>query len=274
MPMFFPASFTWITILVYLFASISGLGGMAFHKPALRRLGCTLALLAFVCQTLVLIFGFHRLVGLTLGSYLQMLAWFFLLCGIAAWWRLRHDTIILLAAPLGLMLFLMSASSLDMAINLPASLSTSFYALHIGALLLGLALICLAFIAAIIFIFLQKRIKSKKNIARLAQDMPALTLLDKINAVCVLGAFPLYTIGILAGLFWARPVFGATISGDPKEIASLAVWILLAILFHNRLASGWKGRKPAILAIMIFLVSILSILIINFFMASHHGLHP
>lgn len=273
MAMLTPEAFTGLTIIVYLLATLAGLAGMLLRRPAWRGAGCWLALAAFFCQTFMLIMGFHKILpaGLSPGAYLQLLAWFFLLCGICAWWRLKHDALVLFAAPFGLILFLMSLAWLDLPISLSPSLTAPFYALHIGALFLGLGLLCVAFIAGLIFFPLQKRLKSKKNMKGFWRDMPALAMLDRINAACVMGAFPLYTIGLLAGLFWARPVFGKTLSGDPKEIASLLVWLLLAILFHNRMAKGWKGRKPALLAIIIFLLSFLSLFAINMLLPTHHA---
>lgn len=268
-----PYAITYITIAIYTGASLAGLCGMLLRKPLWRKLGCWLALLAFFCQTLALILGFHHsLTGaLSIGAYLQLLAWFFLLCGIGAWWRLREETLILLAAPFGLVLFLISAQFLEINVSLPAYLSSAFYALHIGALFLSLGLLFVAFIAGILFMVLEKRLKGKKNIKGFWRDMPSLLLLDNINSACALGSFPLYTLGILTGLIWSAPVYGQTISGDPKEIASLFIWILLAVLFHNRLALGWKGRKPALLAVIIFILSLFSIFAVNFLFPSHHS---
>lgn len=271
--MFSPYVITLITIAIYFLASCTGIGGMLTRSVRMRQIGCWLSLLAFFCQTLALILGFHRNISgaLSIGAYLQLLAWFFLLCGIGAWWRLREDVLILLAAPFGLILFLMSVQFLNISVFLPPYLSSTFYALHIGALFLSLGLLFVCFMASLLFVFLEKRLKGKKNIKGFWQDMPSLLLLDNINAACVLSAFPLYTLGILTGLLWSAPVYGQTFSGDPKELASLFIWILLAILFHNRLTLGWKGRKPAIMAILIFILSIFSIFAINFLMPTHHS---
>lgn len=264
---------TAITICFYLCASVAGICGFVWRKAQLRRFGCWLSLASFICQTLILVFGFHRLLpsGLSFGAYLQLLAWFSLLAGVCAWLRLRQDAILLFAAPLGLILFLMSSPWLATPIRLPASLSAPFYALHIGALFLGLGLLALAFLAGIAFLIMQGRLKARKNLSGVWEDMPALALLDKINAVCAIFAFPLYTIGLVAGLFWARPVFGASFSGDTKEIISVFVWALLGLLFYNRISGGWAGRKPAMLACAIFLLSLFSILVINLFFPTHHG---
>lgn len=268
-----PESLTAFTIAFYLLATVCGITGMIWRKAAWRKAGSWLAIASFLCQTLILIFGFHKLMpgGLSFGAYLQLLAWFFLLCGIGAWQHLRQDAILLFAAPLGLILFLVSAPWLELPIKLPQSLSTPFYALHIGSLFLSLGLLALAFMAGVIFIFLERRIKAKKTMKGVWEDMPALSMLDKINAFCAITAFPLYTIGVIAGLIWAGPVFGSTFSGDAKEIVSIFVWGLLAFLFFKRVLGGWRGRKPALVAIIIFILSIFSIIFVNLFLSAHHG---
>lgn len=271
--MFSPENLTAITIFFYSLATVCGLAGMICRKPALRRAGIWLAIASFLCQTLILIFGFHKLMpaGISFGAYLQLLAWFLLLAGIGAWQYLRRDAILLFAAPLGLILFLISAPWLQLPIRLPASLSTPFYALHIGSLFLSIGLLALASIASAIFLFLEHRIKSKKAMKGIWQDMPALSMLDKVNAFCSLAAFPLYTIGAVAGLIWSRPVFGSAFNGDPKEIFTIFVWALLGLLFYKRASGGWHGRKPALLALVIFLLSLFSFLFINLFLSAHHG---
>lgn len=268
-----PEASTLITLIFYALASIVGLAGMIMRSPLWRRLGCWLAMAGFICQTLMLAMGFHKALpgGLSLGAYLQMLAWFVLLCGLAVWFKLRQEAALLFAAPLGLMLFAMSAPYLSALVQVPPSLKAPFYALHIGALFLSLGLLALAFAAGALFLFLEGRIKSKQSMKGFWQDMPALSMLDKINAFTTLTAFPLYTLGIVAGLIWAKPVFGAMVTGDPKEVISIVVWLLFAVLFHNRLANGWKGRKPARLAVFIFLLCLFSIIVVNTFMDTHHA---
>ena len=268
-----PGYFTLFTILVYAAASACGVAGLVRGKKPMLALAGKLALLAFFCQTAVLILGFHKSPDgfLSLGAYLQLLAWFILLCGVSAWWRLHHETLLLFALPLGLILFLLSAPSLDMSIRLPGYLSLPFYALHIGALFLSLGLLGLGCVASLLFLLLERKIKERKQLHGFWQGLPAITLLDKINAACGLAAFPLYTLGVVAGLFWAIPAYGQRVVTDPKELTSLLVWLLLAILFHNRLAKNWRGRKPAILTLIIFSLSLASLFAVNFLLDTHHG---
>jgi len=268
-----PESSTLLTLALYALATFCGVLGTALRSPLWRKAGCWLALAGFAAQTLLLASGFHKSLpgGLSLGAYLQMLAWFVMLCGLTIWLRMRQEAAALFSAPLALMLFAMSAPYLSALIRVPESLKAPFYALHIGALFLSLSLLALAFAAGALFIYLEGRIKSKQRMEGFWQDMPALSILDKINAFTVLTGFPLYTVGLASGLIWAKPVYGAVISGDPKEVITIIVWLLFAWLFYNRLTSNWKGRRPARLAVFIFVLSLFSIIVVNTFMDTHHA---
>ena len=268
-----PEFSTGVTLTFYGIASAAGIAGMMARSSLWRRLGCILAVAGFACQTLMLSLGFHKALpgGLSAGAYFQMMAWFVVLCGIAAWAKLRQEVPLVFATPLGLMLFAMSAPYLAAVVQVPPSLTTSFYALHIGALFLSLALLALAFAAGALFLFIEARIKSKQTMKGFWLDMPALSILDKINAITTMTGFPLYTLGIVAGLIWAKPVFGGTVTGDPKEVISIVIWLMYSVLFHNRLTKGWKGRKPAQLAVFVFILCLFSIIVVNTFMETHHA---
>lgn len=265
-----PEVSTAVTILIFVLATIAGFWGILARNAGIRRAACLLAVSGFVCQTAMLGLGFHK-AGLSVGAYMQLLAWFLVLCGIGVWAKFRQDAILLFAAPLSLFLFASSSPLLGAFVHVPNSLHAPFFALHIGSLLLSLALLLVGAVASLLFLVLQGRIKNKHSMKGFWQDIPALSMLEKISAVATGIAFPLYTLGIAAGLFWAKPAFGASVSGDPKEIVSILVWLMFAILFYGRFARAWKGRRPARLTVAIFLISMLSIFLVNGFLDSHHS---
>ena len=246
-----PETSTLLTLCCYGAATVAGLAGMLLRNAFWRRLGCWLAGLGFVCQTFSLLLGFHK----TMPTGL----------------RYKQEALLLLATPLALILFAVSAPYLSAVVQVPPQLKGSFYALHVGALFLSMGLMTLAFAASSLFLFLERRIKSKQRMEGFWQDMPALSLLDKINAFGVAASFPLYTLGVVSGLFWAKPVYGATFTGDPKEVVSIIVWLLMAYVFHGRLATGWRGRKPARLMVLVFGLSLFSIVVVNTLMETHHS---
>lgn len=264
---------TCLTMVIYFAAVCSGFGGLLGKSRVFEKSGAILGIAAFLCQTLLLVLGFHKLFpgGPSGGAYLQLLAWFILLCGILAWLRLKTFWLILFATPLSLLLFILSLPYLNNTIQLPDYITTSFYTLHIGSLFLSLGLFSLAALAGCIFLFIANALKNRKKLKYLRADLPALALLDQVNSICVLTGFPLYTLGLITGFTWSKTVFGSTISLDPKEFTSLFIWILLAILFHNRLVKGWSGRKPALISLFIFILCLFSILVVNFYFPTHHA---
>ncbi|MBQ9537348.1 MAG: cytochrome c biogenesis protein CcsA [Desulfovibrionaceae bacterium] len=264
---------TVITIIFYAGSTLLGLWGMLSRKNSLQAAGCWLALAGFIFQTATLILGFHKSFqgALSPGAYLQMLAWFVGLTGLGIWYKMKQRTALTFAAPFCLLLFAMSLPYMEQSLPLPATVQNSFYLLHIASLLLSLAFLAMSFIVSAIFLVLERKIKTKQHVTGFMQDMPALSLLDKINGVGILTAFPLYTIGLLTGILRAKPTYGAYFTGDPKEVVSIIIWLLLAIIFHNRLVKAWTGKKPALLIVCVFLLSVFSLLVVNTIMDSHHA---
>ncbi len=262
-----------LIILFYGIATLCGILGILLRQRWLRIVACLCTVGGFALQTFDMARGSHGLTpgGLSWGAYLQILAWFILICGFFGQWKTKHSTPIIFLTPLALMLFLLSLRLLQAQITLPESLSGTFYTLHIGSLYLSLALMTLAFAAGIMFIHTENMIKSKEPLTGFRKDFPALAILDKVNAVTAMVGFPLFTIGIVSGVIWAGSTWGKSVSGDPKEIVSFLVWGLFAWLFYMRTLQGRGGRKPALLALWLFALSAFSILVVNTFMNSHHA---
>jgi len=260
-------------LIAYASASLCAFAGLIGRAVLLRRAACFTAVGGFALQTLAFMLGSHAALpgGLSLGAYLQLLAWFLLLCGMLAWGKLKLEAPLLFAAPPAFLLAAAAHPFLHRQIVLPETLSGYFYALHIGALFLSLAFIVLASGAGLLFLYVQRKIKAKERLVGFQKDFPALSMLDKINSLCVTAGFPLYTLGIGTGFVWSASVWGKTLSGDPKEIISLFIWLGFAALFHQRLLRGWQGRKPALCAVGLCALCVFSIVVVNVFLPTHHA---
>jgi cytochrome c-type biogenesis protein CcsB len=88
-------------------------------------------------------------------------------------------------------------------------------------------------------------------------------VLDNLSYRILGIAFPLLTIGILSGAVWANEAWGSYWSWDPKETWALLTWFVFAIYLHTRLSKGWKGKKPAIIASIGFVVVLICYLGVN-----------
>ena len=66
--------------------------------------------------------------------------------------------------------------------------------------------------------------------------------------------FPLLTLGIISGAVWANEAWGSYWSWDPKETWALITWLVFAMYMHARITYGMRGRMPAVLAAIGFVV--------------------
>jgi ABC-type transport system involved in cytochrome c biogenesis permease subunit len=100
--------------------------------------------------------------------------------------------------------------------------------------------------------------------------LPSLTDLDRINQVSLLWGFPLLTLGIMAGSIWARTVWGSLWQWDPKQVWTLTAWIFYALILHQRIAIGWKGRRAALFSLLAFGILVASFVVVNLFFVTAH----
>jgi ABC-type uncharacterized transport system permease subunit len=264
-----------VVALLYLAVSALFIAGMVGRHPGLKRAASILATAGFALHTLglagrVVSEGGEALVHAPF--YLSLLSWALLLTFFIVRRTMHMEFLALTAAPLALILFLASLA-FTAKVVLPTALAGPFFALHIGSLFASIALLTMAFGAGAWFLNLEKRIKTKEKLSGFQQDMPSLNALDSANHWAVVLGFPLYTLGLVAGFIWGWFTWGRTLQWNFLTIAPVAIWLCYAYLFHQRLAAGWRGRKPAALAMFVFILCIL-MLGMNFLLPTHHSVTP
>jgi ABC-type uncharacterized transport system permease subunit len=259
-----------LVVVLYLAASAFFLLGYRSESGKRRRAAAWLAGIGFLLHTLLLMHFLFATAFRTLpsGYYIRIFSWGVVLVFFLLWWRFKVGFLALIASPLALLVYIASLALPGMKNPLPESLSGVFLGAHVGALFLCFGLLAVAFGAGLAFLRLNSRIKSKEALKDLSSDMPALSTFDAVNKVAVLGGFPLYTLGLAAGFFrpgftWDRLIFWF----------SLLIWFVFAFTFYQRLAVGWRGRKPAVAAISLFLMICLS-LAMNYFLPTEQSFHP
>ncbi len=186
--------------------------------------------------------------------------------------RIKSKTLILGAfiAPLAFLMTLPSVILPQGIIQIDPSLGNPWILVHIMLVFLGEALFTVAFIAGVLYIFQEKQIKSKR-MRSFFKRLPSLTTLDNLNHICLLTGFPLLTIGLALGLLSVKEIWGALWSWGQKETWSLVTWFLYAALIHGRLASGWKGRRAALGAVLGFGVILFTFFVIGYVAPGQHN---
>lgn len=261
-----------LPLLFYAGASILLVLSFLARRKTLGHWGLALCLIGLAGQTAWMFSLYSR--GFFMGreSYLLFLAWGLVAIALLAWWRLKVEILLLAAAPLAFFLVLFVLLGQRAAVPTEASLYGPVFVMHLVAVFTAFAFMAIGAVAGLLFLWQEKAIKKKTPLSVHQKDLPSLALLDKVNAITTRYGFPLFAIGVLLGFVWARLAWGAILTGDAKEVFSLLVLIVYAVLFHQREALGWCGKKPAMMALFVFALSLFSLLVVNTLFSTHHNL--
>lgn len=101
--------------------------------------------------------------------------------------------------------------------------------------------------------------------------LPPADDLDRVTYKIICIAFPLLTLMIAAGAYWANQAWGSYWSWDPKETWAAITWLVYAGYLHMRITRGWKGRRAAWFAILGFGVVIFTFFGVTYLLPGLHA---
>ena len=105
----------------------------------------------------------------------------------------------------------------------------------------------------------------------LQKMLPSADKLDDVTYKIICIAFPLLTLMIAAGAYWANQAWGSYWSWDPKETWAAITWLVYAGYLHMRITRGWKGRRAAWFAILGFAVVIFTFFGVTYLLPGLHA---
>jgi cytochrome c-type biogenesis protein CcsB len=260
------------TLLLYMLSSAGYLIYLFLQKGYLQRLGYALLCAGFICHTVILVLGFVESGNIPLGNLrntLCLAGW--AVAGVFLIIKYRYNIKILgiYAAPF-IALIMVIVSNLP---HEPAQTKTIFKSVwlvsHVIAIFLGEAAFALACGIGVLYLIQENAIKTKRH-RFFFRRLPSLDLLDTVGYACIVIGFTMLTLGLITGFVYAKSVWGRFWSGDPKEVWAGITWLFYAVLLHERLAVGWRGRRSAIMAIIGFGVLLFTFLGVNLLMEGHH----
>ncbi len=105
----------------------------------------------------------------------------------------------------------------------------------------------------------------------LEQHLPDAGALDRITYKTICIAFPLLTLMIAAGAYWANRAWGSYWNWDPKETWAAITWLVYAGYLHMRITRGWRGRRAAYFAILGFAVVMFTFFGVTYLLPGLHA---
>ena len=265
--------FSVITTLLYAVGTVGYLIYVIRTEKAIHRIAYGFLLTGFLSHTLglgMLVSQIRQMPVTTLPQTFSLFAW--AIVGSYLAFQLKFNIRILgtFVSPLAVVFMLLSSAIPGQVIPNSKLFKSFWLTLHVATMFVGMAIFALAFCAGIMYLLQERQIKTK-SFGLLYRRLPSLEVLDSLNYVCLTFGFPLITIGLISGFVYAGAVWSSFWHWDPKEVLSVVTWLIYAVLLHERLAVGWRGRRAAIMAIIGFSVILVTFVGTSVILKVHHS---
>ncbi len=267
------AFFSYLTLIAYFLTSGLFLTFFLAQREAFCRGGAWSMAVGLGTHTLALLTAVwdHGLLAIaTFAGALSAFAWALVSTFLLLFWRHPVKVLGALVAPLAALVVSGSLIIPGGANSVSPVLQSFWVYLHILLAFLGNAALSLAGLGGIFYLIQERALKGKK-FGFFYRRLPSLEQLDALNYWCLTVGFPLLTGAIITGSLYAQLTMGRFWNWDPKEILTLIAWFIYAVLLHERLAVGWRGRRAALMAICGFLVLVITFVTANLWLSGYHS---
>jgi len=252
----------YISFGAYLTAGILYLLQLIFDKDSLGQNALRLTILAWILQSVLLVFRFidTGYPFLTSGdlSYLFS-AWVaattFLLLNL----RYRFSLVGAFILPLISIFYLLAWFSREDYRAGSALMHSPWASVHIIFSFLALAVLAVSFVLGIIFIIEEFQLKYKVS-PKLFLRLPSLEAVEQTHAKALTVGFALLSGGIITGAIWAKSVTGVYFFEDARQLWAICAWLIYGFFLQARFAAGWRGRKGVLLSLIGFAVILFTFL--------------
>ncbi|RJQ84512.1 MAG: c-type cytochrome biogenesis protein CcsB [Desulfobacteraceae bacterium] len=262
-----------LAILLYMLSAAAYCAYLFLQREFLQKAGHILLSLGFACQTAVIGWAFidtgHVPVN-NLHETLSIVAWALVGSFLALNARFHLRVLGIYTAPLAAFILLAAIQFPREPLQPENMLRGIWLTVHIITIFIGDAAFALAAGIGVLYLLQERNIKAKTR-GFFFKRLPSLDLLDTTAYACIVGGFTMLTIGLISGMVYAKILWGRFWAWDPKEVWSAVTWIFYAVLLHERLAVGWRGRRAAVMAIVGFAVLLFTFFGVNFLLKGHHG---
>ena len=262
-----------LAVIFYVLGTAGYYAYLFFQRNSLQQWGWLLQGIGFACQTLLMVWTYMKtghMPANNLHETLYLVAWALVGVHLAVSAKFKIKILGIYAAPLAVFILLVAIQFPKQPLQPSNLLQGAWIVIHVLTVFGGDGALALAAGAGMLYLIQEHNIKSKTR-GFFFKRLPSLELLDNTGHACIVVGFTLLTIGLITGMIFAKIQWGRFWDWDPKEVWSAVTWLFYAVLLHERLAVGWRGRRAALMAIAGFAVMLFTFFGVNFLLSGHHG---
>lgn len=258
-----------IALIVYAVAAGCVLFGTTMSKPAVVRVGHTVALVGLAAHSVALglrWYGTGHGPYLTRYEVLSSNAWVAMafMQGLR-WQRPRSAYLTTLIYPAVLLLVGLAVYTGPEVQMLPLTFRGVWLVLHVCFYFVAFAAALISLGHGVLYI------ARDTALAQRIAGLPDAATLDRESYRFAGLTFAFWGIGMLTGAIWAYYSWGRFWGWDPIETWSLVTWFVYGIYLHARRFYGMKGRRAAVLLLLGFVLAVLSLFFTSFLTTSLHS---
>ena len=260
-------------LLFYVLGAAVYYAYLFFQRDRLSQLGWSLHGIGFICHTLLIgwqVFQTGHAPANNLHETLSLTAWALVGVHLAISYKFKLKILGIYTAPLAVLILLIAIQLPNEPTQSQSLLKGVWLFTHIVTIIAADAGLALAAGVGALYLIQEHNIKAKTR-GFFFKRLPSLELLDNTGHACIVVGFTLLTIGLITGMVYAKIVWARFWAWDPKEVWSAITWLFYAVLLHERLAVGWRGRRAAWMAIAGFAVMLFTFFGVNLLLSGHHG---
>ena len=181
-------------------------------------------------------------------------------------WKYRFRSTSVALFPLVFLMTLVAQMERPVPAWPDARVRDAWLIVHIVLVLAGYAALLLTAVSAFFYLVQERRLKSKKTLA-LLEKLPPLGTLDQLISNSMGFGFMFITLGVIFGVLWAFIELGTSWLGNASITLSFITWGLCLLMIFMRVSAGWRGRKAALMALVVLSCGALTWI-------AHAGLRP
>jgi cytochrome c-type biogenesis protein CcsB len=269
-----------ISIFVYFFSMVLYVSYLAFRSEGLGKVATLTLFSGVVVETTAILLRWYESYQMGIGrapltNLYESLVFFALTIAIVYLlierkFKIKTAGAFVTPFPFIIMAYA-SLNPNDIQPLVPA-LQSNWLISHVVTCFVGYAAFAVSFGVSFLYLFkVNSENRPGKKGEGFMDHLPSSALLDEVGYKTIAIGFPLLTIGIVTGAFWANVAWGTYWSWDPKETWSLIVWLIYAAYLHARITRGWRGKKAAVLSIVGFTATLFCYLGVNLILSGLHS---
>ncbi len=269
-----------IALFVYFFAMVLYVSYLAFRSEGLGKVATSCLAAGVIIEAAAIALRWYESYQMGIGrapltnlyESLAFFAWTIALIYLILEAKFKIRTVGAFVTPFPFIIMAYASLNPNDIQPLVPALQSNWLIAHVVTCFVGYSAFAVSFGVSIIYLFkVRAELRSAQSPGLFFAYIPASSALDEIGYKTIAIGFPLLTIGIVTGAFWANVAWGTYWSWDPKETWSLIVWLIYAAYLHARITRGWRGTKAAVLSIVGFAATIFCYLGVNLILSGLHS---